>query len=538
MKLIFCGAARCVTGSCHLLSTDSARILIDCGTRQGQDAKGPLGEGDFPFDPRSIDAVVLTHAHIDHSGLIPLLVKRGFTGPVLATEATVELCTVMLPDSASILESDAEYRTRKNRRSGTPPAEPLYTQEDVEKALRLFHGAPYGTPIDLLPGISCLFTDAGHLLGSASVSIRVTERGRTSRVVFSGDLGRADRPILRDPQTVAGAEYLILEGTYGDRDHDVPSGNGARSELASALRQAIALRGNLIIPAFAIGRTQDLLYHIKCLLAEGSVPGLETMPVYVDSPLAIRATSVYEHCAQSCYDEEARSVARNGSPFDFPTLRIARTTEESKALNDDPVPKVILSASGMCDSGRIRHHLKHNLYKPNACVLFAGYQAAGTLGRALTDGAKQVKLLGETVSVQATILRTEGFSGHAGKSELIAWAEAIPDRPKHVFLVHGEDPALESLRSALLDRGFSVSVPQLLEEAELSEKADAGLPCSGEAIPLGDTTAVAACEEQLDRLRAIAQRSLLRRSPDTELKRTILEADLRSLADKWDVLLP
>ncbi len=538
MKLTFCGAARCVTGSCHLLSTDSARILIDCGMRQGQDAKGPLGEGAFPFDPRSIDAVILTHAHIDHSGLIPLLVQRGFTGPVLATEATAELCTVMLPDSASIQESDAEYRTRKNKRSGKPPAEPLYTQEDVEKALRLFHGAPYGTGIDLLPGIRCTFTDAGHLLGSASVSLRVTERGKTSRVVFSGDLGRADRPILRDPQTVTGAEYLVLEGTYGDRDHNVPTEGGARAELASALRQAIALKGNLIIPAFAIGRTQDLLYHIKCLLAEESVPGLDRMPVYVDSPLAIRATAVYEHCAQSCYDEEARAVAKNGSPFDFPTLRIARTTDESRALNDDPVPKVILSASGMCDSGRIRHHLKHNLYKPNACVLFAGYQAAGTLGRALTDGAKQVKLLGETVSVQANILRTEGFSGHAGRSELIAWAEAIPKRPKHVFLVHGEDPALESLRTALLNRGFSVSVPRLMEEAELSEKEDVGTDDPGEAVPIADTSAIADCEEQLDRLGAIVRRSLLRRSPDTELKRTILEADLKSMADKWDVLLP
>ena len=535
MKLTFCGAARCVTGSCHMITAKQGKILVDCGMRQGADAKGSLGEGNFPFNPKDINAVLVTHAHIDHTGLLPLLVKRGFSGPILCTTATEELSTIMLPDSAGIQESDVEYQSKKNLRAGKPAVEPLYTQEDADKALRLFHGVPYGKKVEILPGIIAEFTDVGHLLGSAAITLTVTEDDKTTTIVFSGDIGRAGRPILNDPQTIPEADYLLLEGTYGDRDHNEPQNGGARAELTAALKRAIALKGNLIIPAFAIGRIQELLYHIKCLLKEGTVPGLESLPVYIDSPLAIEATKVYEHSANGYYDEETAALAKNGSPFDFPGLRISKTADESKALNTDPVPKIIISASGMCDAGRIRHHLKHNLYKQNACVLLTGYQAVGTLGRSLTDGAKSVKLLGETVSVKANIINTEGFSGHAGKSELLAWAEAIPVKPRHIFLVHGEEESLLSLQTALQADGYKVSIPALFDEAEL-DGIDPAEPAEN-VLPMENTAASYECLEQLDRIRNVVIRSEARRSPDMELMRSILEADLKSLADKWDRII-
>ena len=563
MKLIFCGAAKAVTGSCHLLETAAGKILIDCGMRQGEDAKGEFGEGTFPFDPSEIRLVLATHAHIDHIGLIPLLVKRGFTGEVLSTDATAQLATIMLPDSAHIQEQDAQYQNKKNQRAGKPLVDPLYTQQDAAEALKRFHGVPYGKLVELLPGVTCRFNDAGHLLGSASIEIMVEEAGKTTKVVFSGDLGRAERPILKDPDIISSADYLVLEGTYGDEDHAVTEQEDKEQEFANVIRGAIARRGNLVIPAFAVGRTQELLYFIKRLLAKNAVPGLERMPVYIDSPMAIQATKVYERCARGYYDEETQKMAKDGSPFDFPTLHIAETADESKQINTDPIPKIIISASGMCDAGRVRHHLKHNLYQATSTVMFAGYQAVGTLGRTLQDGAQKVKLFGESIRVNANIVSTRGFSGHAGRNELVDWAMALEEKPKRIFLVHGEEKALYALRDALRERGAEVTVPNLLDEVELSprqaqaeakqtapkertatsEKAkEAPAPKAApakeeEAISLESTSATYEAVEQLKRIYSILQRSQQRRSPDMELKRTILEADLLALADKWDQLI-
>ena len=577
MKLTFCGAARTVTGSCHMLTTSAGKILVDCGMRQGEDVKGEYGEDRFPFDPAEIDIVLATHAHIDHIGLIPLLVKRGYTGKILTTTATSGLATIMLPDSAHIQEQEAEWQNRKNERAGKAHVDPLYTVKDVEKTLKQFHGVPYGKTVEILPGVTAKFTDVGHLLGSAAIEMNVTEDGKTSKIVFSGDIGRTDRPILNDPESIGGADYLIMESTYGDRDHALTTNADKEKELASVIRAALARGGNLVIPSFAVGRTQELLYYIKHFLFENTVPGLEKIPVYIDSPLAIQATKVYERCAEGYYDDDARALSHDGSPFDFPTLCIAETTDESKLINELKQQKIIISASGMCDAGRIRHHLKHNLYRADSTVMFAGYQAVGTLGRTLVDGAKKVKLFGEDVRVNAHIVQTDGFSGHAGRSELIDWAEKVQPAPREIFLVHGEEEAIFSLSAALEERGLSVTVPSLCDEIVLvaekespsvraakgakkkpakrtaetpaeadaaSAKTEAPAPKAARAaydpdgaIPLAATAPGYESRALLKRIDGILERSEERRSPDMELKRAILEADLKALADKWETII-
>ncbi len=539
MKITFCGAARTVTGSCHMLSCQGGTILVDCGMRQGADAKGVYGEGAFPFDPAKIDAVLLTHAHIDHSGLIPLLVKRGFSGRIVCTEATSQLATIMLPDSAHIQEQDAEWQNRKNARAGKPPIEPLYTIRDAQDALQLFYGVSYGETVQLLPGVRVRFTDAGHLLGSAAIEIWAEdETGKTAKVVFSGDLGRDDRPILKDPVDVRGADYLVMEGTYGNRNHEISTGQAKETQLANILRTALARGGNLVIPSFAVGRTQELLYYIKRLLQKGLVKGLDNVEVYIDSPLGIEATKIYERCAVGYYDEEAMAMAKDGSPFDFPTLRIAQTADESKLINSLSNQKIIISASGMCDAGRIRHHLKHNLYRADSTILFVGYQAQGTLGRALLDGVKKVKLFGEDVRVNATIEQIEGFSGHAGKDELIEWVRDIGEKPRKIFLVHGESDSLDSLGEAIRSLGYDVMIPSLGEGFDLL----AGAPKAAD-LPQENVVEIATkargydIRAQLERIAQILERSDQRRSPDMELKLSIMEADIKSLADKWDGII-
>ena len=566
MKISFFGAARTVTGSCHMITTAKSTVLVDCGMRQGEDAEGEYGMDSFPFDPKNVGAVLLTHAHIDHSGLLPLLVKRGFAGRILTTDATAQLSTIMLPDSAHIQEQEAEWQNRKNARAGKAPVEPLYTQKDVEETLKRMSSVGYGQKIQLTDDITVRFTDVGHLLGSAAIEIWATEDGKTQKAVFSGDLGRADRPILNDPKTVDGADYLVMESTYGDRLHELATDAEKEAELENVLRRAIARGGNIVIPSFAVGRTQEMLYYIKRLLRKGSVPGLERIPVYIDSPLGINATRVYERCAEGYYDEETRQLASDGSPFDFPTLAIAKSSDESKLINTDRVQKIIISSSGMCDAGRIRHHLKHNLYRADSTVLFAGYQAIGTLGRALTDGVKKVKLFGEDVRVNADIVQTDGFSGHADKDELIAWVQAIPQKPQQVFLVHGEDESLKSLSGALEELGYDVTVPSLGDEVELQlaskrrapkkravppvheappvhaapvpEAAPEAAPdLPQDVLPLSSTHAEADATEQLRRIEALIVRCAERRSADMELLRAVFEADLGSLADKWEKII-
>lgn len=537
MRLKFCGAARTVTGSCHMIECEGGNVLVDCGMRQGEDADQELGVGGFPFDPHSIAAVLVTHAHIDHTGLLPLLVKGGFNGPIVATGATARLSGIMLPDSAHIQEMEAEYTNRKRLRAGKPPIDPLYTTKDAAAALKQYRPVDYEATVEVIPGVTARFNNVGHLLGSAAIEIWVEEKGKITKLVFSGDLGRDDRPIIQDPETVDSADYLVLEGTYGDRHHGADTADEKENELRQVLIAAIARGGNIVFPSFAVGRTQELLYYIKSLLGKNAVPGLESIPVYIDSPLGIEATKIYQECAgEDYYDKDALALAGAGDLLDFSTLRVAQTSDESRLINTAEGAKIIISSSGMCDAGRIRHHLKHNLYRADSTIVFMGYQAVGTLGRLLVDGASKVKLFGEDVRVNANIVNMDGFSGHADKDELIEWAQAIQPKPKRVFLVHGEEESLDALASALRNLGYDVDIPALLDEADL----EAGVILSAEprrvrpaAKPLpqadiGLSARFAAILAQLDSLGG---------SGDAAFKRGMIEADMKLTLDKWETLL-
>lgn len=541
MKIKFCGAAKMVTGSCHLIEYANKKLLVDCGMRQGQDTKTELGEDSFPFDAASVDAVLLTHAHIDHSGLLPLLVKKGFSGDIITTEATSQLCTIMLPDSANIQEYDAQLENKKRQRAGKKLIEPLYTMQDVNNTLKLIKGVKYDETVKLSDEVTVRFKDAGHLLGSASVEIWITEDGVTKTLAFSGDIGRAERPIICDPKFIEQADYVIMESTYGDRNHEAGTNDEKEAQLASVLRAAIARGGNIVIPSFAIGRTQELLYYIKRFIANNTVKGLEKIPVYVDSPLGIEATRVYERSADGYYDEEAMELRREGSPFDFETVNFTRTADESKLINVTPGQKIIIASSGMCDAGRIRHHLKHNLYQKNATVIFAGYQAVGTLGRLLVDGAEKVKLFGEEIRVNAVIEHLSVFSGHAGRNELVDWVSAITPKPDRVFLVHGEEEALDMLAGAIRSLGYNVTVPNLLDEVVLTEGRKDGEPeAPSVQAPAADVESVEELTheyklvEQMERILKLAEEMSFKKSPDVSLKLDIMENDLAAFADKWE----
>ena len=435
MKLHFLGAAHEVTGSCTLLEAAGHRILIDCGLEQGADI---YENADLPVAAGEIDAVLLTHAHIDHSGKIPMLVAQSFKGAIYTTEATAALCRIMLMDSAHIQEFEAEWRNRKAKRNGQPEYVPLYTSADVQHTLTLLRPCGYGQPCEILDGVSVQFTDAGHLLGSASITVTVTEGGKTESLLFSGDLGNTRRPLIRDPQTPPAADYIIIESTYGDRDH------GERPDYVTALT-AILQRtfdrgGNVVIPCFAVGRTQEMLYLLRQIQNSGLIKGHPDFAVWVDSPLAVEATNIYNGDLLDYYDEETLALLEQGeTPIHFKGLRLSVTSDESRAINYDRAPKVILSASGMCEAGRIRHHLKHNLWRPECTVLFVGYQSEGTIGRKLTDGADSVKLFGEEIRVRAEIATLAGISGHADRGMMLDWLRAIPGEKQHIFVNHGED---------------------------------------------------------------------------------------------------
>ena len=439
MKLIFLGATHEVTGSCSLLEVCGKRILIDCGMEQGIDT---FENCQLPVLPSELDAVLLTHAHIDHSGKIPALVAQGFSGPIYATEATCRLCHIMLRDSAHIQEFEAQWRNRKAARAGESAYVPLYTMADTEKTLQLFKPYSYHATVEIFPGVTIAFLDAGHLLGSSSILITATEEDQTKTILFSGDLGNYDRPLIRDPEQPEGADYVVIESTYGDRLH------GARpdyvSQLTDILQRTFDRGGNVVIPSFAIGRTQELLYLLRTIKAENLVHGHDGFPVYVDSPLAVEATRIYASGLTDFYDEETLALLQLGiDPIVFPDLRLAVTSEESKWINADKTPKVILSASGMCEAGRIRHHLKHNLWRKESTILFVGYQSQGTLGRKLIDGAANVRLFGEDIAVHAEITEMEGISGHADRDMLLRWLEDMSCKPKQVFVNHGEEFACE-----------------------------------------------------------------------------------------------
>ena len=439
MKIKFCGATIGVTGSCHLLTTDRHRVLLDCGQFQGNKEMDDLNWEPFPFDPESIEAVVLSHAHIDHCGRIPLLVKRGFTGDIYCTDATADLLQVMLLDSAYIHEKDAEWQTKKNARTGKPAVEPLYTVQDAERSLKLVKPILYDQLVELNDQMKIVFNDAGHILGSAITEIWVTENDQTSKIVFSGDLGVTNRPILRDPKKIKKADYLIMESTYGGRLH--PENSTSIDRLIHIIIATVKRGGSVIIPAFAVGRTQELIYELNMFYEHHPEyqDVLGDLNVYIDSPMATTATEVFRKNAQ-VFDEETKELILSGdNPLDFKNLIFTRSTAESQALNMNRTPKIIISASGMCEAGRIRHHLKHNLWDPKNSIVFVGYQAEGTLGRALIDGVKEVKLFGETVIVAAEIHNLEGFSGHADQNGLLDWLGGFQKIPKQIFLVHGEE---------------------------------------------------------------------------------------------------
>ena len=445
MKLTFLGAAREVTGSRFLLQACGKNIMVDYGMEQGVDLyeNAPL-----PVPESQIDYVFLTHAHIDHSGYLPLLYKKGFRGAIFATDATTDLCRIMLLDSAHIQESDAEWKTRKAQRQGRPPVEPLYTQDDALGVHGLFRPCHYGQRVEVCPGINIRMVDVGHLLGSASIQVTVTEENETRVIVFSGDIGNLHQPLLRDPQYLHTADLVVMESTYGDRSHG-PAPDYL-SALSRVLQETFDRGGNVIIPSFAVGRTQEMLYFIRQIKQEGRVHGHDGFPVYVDSPLGIEATTIFNENTQECADEETLALLRAGvNPLTFADLRITQSAEESKLINNDATPKVILSSSGMCDAGRVRHHLKHNLWRPECTVLFVGYQSVGTLGRSIVDGAKEVKLFGETVAVNAHIETLAGISGHADNAGLMRWISAFDPKPRHVFVVHGEDEVASAFAGRL-----------------------------------------------------------------------------------------
>ena len=438
MKIKFCGASMDVTGSCHLITTDAHKILLDCGQFQGGKAMEALNYEPFPFDAEEIECVLLSHAHIDHCGRLPLLVKRGFKGQIYCTDATADLLQVMLKDSAHIHEKDAEWQTRKNARTGKPPVEPLYTMKDAENALKMVKPVLYDQLVEINEQMRIVFNDAGHILGSAITELWVDEGETTSKIVFSGDLGVKDRPILRNPKKIKKADYVICESTYGNRLH--PANSTSIDELIEITLKTVKRGGSVIIPSFAVGRTQELIYQFNMFYEQHKEyqEALENVNVYIDSPMATTATEVFKKNAQ-VFDEETKAFILSGdNPLDFKNLKFTRNTADSQMLNADRSAKVIISASGMCEAGRIRHHLKHTLWDARNSIVFVGYQAEGTLGRSLVQGAKEVKLFGEPVSVNAEIYNLEGFSGHADQAGLIDWLSGFQTAPKQVFLVHGE----------------------------------------------------------------------------------------------------
>ncbi len=465
MKIYFFGAAQVVTGSNFLLEIGERKILIDCGMFQGSRQLNRLNFQPFPYQPEKIDFLILSHAHIDHSGRIPSLIKAGFKGKIYCTKATFDLCSIMLPDSGHIQEMETEWDNRKRSRAGLPLRKPLYTVEEANNSLQYFSPVLYNQRIVIDDTFTLRFQDAGHILGSSIVEIWVEEEGEKIKIVFSGDLGRKNKPIIRDPAVIEEADYLILDATYGDRLHLSLENEAAK--LVPIIIETRKRGGNIVIPSFAIQRAQDIIYELnkyyEQIITVKDNSYLD-IPVYVDSPLTTSATEIFLR-NPDCFDADTLDLLKKGhNPLDFPNLHFTKTTQESKELNTSPESKIIISASGMCTAGRIKHHLKHNLWRKESSIVFVGYQAEGTLGRKIKDGAKKVKIFGEEISVNAEIHVLEGFSGHADQREIIDWLKNIKDRPNKIFLVHGEQGALNTL-SDLIKRELNINtiIPQIGE---------------------------------------------------------------------------
>ena len=477
MKITFLGATRTVTGSNYLVEAVGKKFLVDCGMWQGKKELEEENFKDFEFNPAEIDFMLLTHAHIDHSGRIPKLYNEGFKNKVYAQKATCDLCALMLPDSGHIQEMENDWKNRKRIRKGKEPREPLYTAEQAARCLEIFEPVEYDEIIDITPDIHVRFNDAGHMLGSSIIELWVNENGKQTKTVFTGDLGNNDIPLLSEPTMIEDADYLIIESTYGSRKH---TKNEEKAEMfLDIVSETIEKKGTVVIPSFAVGRTQEILYELNKIKETRDdqeflrkYKTLMKAPVYVDSPLAISATEVFKE-NMDLFDEETQAeISRGDNPLEFPGLKFTITAEESKALNEDTTPSIIISASGMCEVGRIKHHLKHNLWNPNSCILFVGYQAQGTLGYNIVNGAKSVKIFGEEIAVNARIEYLEGYSGHADQEGLMNFIYSFIKKPKHIFLVHGEEEAQNTFKEKIeTETKLPVTIAEFGETYELKEEA-------------------------------------------------------------------
>lgn len=457
MKIMFIGAAHEVTGSCTYLEVGGHKILVDCGMEQGFNV---FENAPLPVPENEIDLVLLTHAHVDHSGHLPLLYKNGFKGEILCTNETANLCNIMLRDCAHIQESEAKYKNRKKKRAGKDLIEPLYTLSDAEEVCKLFRRCEYSKTIVLSENLAVRFYDVGHLLGSACIELWLKEGDVEKTILFSGDVGNTNQPIIKDPSPAPDTDYVVIESTYGDRLHDENRTDSVQA-LAAHIERTLSRGGNLIIPSFAVGRTQEMLYFIREIKNSKMIEHkVGDFPVYVDSPLANEATSIYQQCDMECLDDEILAVMKNGdNPLMFSNLHTYISTSESMKLNSDQTPKVIISASGMCEAGRVCHHLKYNLWRKECTVLFVGYQAHGTLGRLIHDGAESVRLFGDEIAVNAEICTLQGVSGHADKNGLIKWLQSMGNKPQKVFVNHGDENAADNFVSELKTLGYDAFAP-------------------------------------------------------------------------------
>lgn len=534
MKITFIGATHEVTGSCYYLEAAGKKFLVDCGMEQGPDY---YENKDIPVPPGELDFVLLTHAHMDHSGNLPAIYAKGFKGPVYATEATCNLCDIMLRDSAHIQMFEAEWRNRKAKRQGKPEFVPAYTMEDALGVIRNFVGCPYETGIILGEGLRVKFIDAGHLLGSSSIEVNICEAGVEKTIVFSGDIGNKNQPLIKDPAYFRKADYVVMESTYGDRSH------GERPDyvrlLADVIQETFDRGGNVVIPSFAVGRTQEMLYFIRQIKAEGLIHGHDNFKVFVDSPLANEATNIFGIHKYDCFDDEALELIRKGiNPLSFPGLKISVTSEDSKAINFDDDCKVIISASGMCDAGRIKHHLKHNLWREDSTILFVGYQAVGTPGRSLLEGTQEIKLFGEPVHVAAKICRMPGISGHADVNGLVDWIKAFEVKPQKVFVTHGEDTVTELFAARLRDEmNYDAYAPFSGTEFDLAEGE---FLYEAEGVKIQKPAALQKASKAAkvyEKLLALGYRllSVIRKNEgcaNKDLEK--FSRDVQSLCDKWD----
>ena len=534
MKITFIGATHEVTGSCYYLEAAGKKFLVDCGMEQGPDY---YENKDIPVPPGELDFVLLTHAHMDHSGNLPAIYAKGFKGPVYATEATCNLCDIMLRDSAHIQMFEAEWRNRKAKRQGKPEFVPAYTMEDALGVIRNFVGCPYETGIILGEGLRVKFIDAGHLLGSSSIEVNICEAGVEKTIVFSGDIGNKNQPLIKDPAYFRKADYVVMESTYGDRSH------GERPDyvrlLADVIQETFDRGGNVVIPSFAVGRTQEMLYFIRQIKAEGLIHGHDNFKVFVDSPLANEATNIFGIHKYDCFDDEALELIRKGiNPLSFPGLKISVTSEDSKAINFDDDCKVIISASGMCDAGRIKHHLKHNLWREDSTILFVGYQAVGTPGRALLEGTQEIKLFGEPVHVAAKICRMPGISGHADVNGLVDWIKAFEVKPQKVFVTHGDDTVTELFAARLRDEmNYDAYAPFSGTEFDLAEGE---FLYEAEGVKIQKPAALQKASKAAkvyEKLLALGYRllSVIRKNEgcaNKDLEK--FSRDVQSLCDKWD----